>query len=558
MTDFASGSLAKTAVRRVVRVGLSVAALLGAFVSSSPAQAQASAITYVSQVQMSPRLYELTLTTPAMATPAGFLLGANPTGQTKVRILLPQGYNPDAPQRYPVVYLYNGGLGSQADWTTPATKGDAEGMTAGLPIIVVMPDGGIASGYANWYNNGAFGPPQWETYHLDQLIPWIDAHYKTIADRRFRATAGLSMGGGGLRYAAQRPDLIGITAAFSGDIDITQPASDWFGAGSIVSSLIWGNYTTQQVRWRGVNGPDLAKNLADTDIFISSGDTGPTESTYIHQAAVAVHNRLDEFGIPHVYVFNPPWTHSWTTFNAEFGDWLPHLMSVLQREQRSALGPVTLLRAPKSFTYSSIANNYSMHGWSVQMTRTALEFSALEVQDRSHFTLIGSGSATVQTPLMTAFPHQPVRVTVTNSANPELDRTSVVNADAQGRVSVAVALGTPNPYQQYTAAADAVSSGASTDVVPFQVFNNGSRFYRSEVRLSVTPTGLCEALAVLIDRADAAGVLCALLRNVDAAGPQSTNGQRSIGALRQVLADGAGGALTQVQADSLRGWMDTF
>jgi S-formylglutathione hydrolase FrmB len=50
-----------------------------------------------------------------------------------------------------------------------------------------------------------------------ELVPWIDATYRTIAARRGRAIAGVSMGGyGALSYAARHPDTFAAAASFSG------------------------------------------------------------------------------------------------------------------------------------------------------------------------------------------------------------------------------------------------------------------------------------------------------------------------------------------------------
>src|SRR5438128_1855963 len=63
-------------------------------------------------------------------------------------------------------------------------------------------------------------PAAWETYHMRELIPWIDSHYPTVADRSGRAIAGLSMGGfGAMTYAAKHPDLFAAAGSFSGAVD---------------------------------------------------------------------------------------------------------------------------------------------------------------------------------------------------------------------------------------------------------------------------------------------------------------------------------------------------
>ncbi|RYD60038.1 MAG: hypothetical protein EOP60_00380 [Sphingomonadales bacterium] len=451
---------------RIVLAALVLVEALPA-VAQAPAEQAVPLPALVSKADLSPRLKEYTLRTPLLAFRSLGPIPGNPQGETKVRVLLPAGYDPKSASRYPVLYLFHGGAGNQTEWTTPASKGKAEELTEGLPLIVVMPEGGLAGGYADWYNDGAFGPPRWKSYHLDQLIPWIDANFRTIATRTGRATAGLSMGGGGLRYAAMRPDLIGATAAFSGDIDILQPASDWNGMGAPISRLIWGDRKTQELLWRGANGPDLAKNLSNTDVAIFTGDTGRPEGVYILQGATAMHRRLDEFGIAHNFTVYPGMTHSWPTWNKALAAWLPALMGHFRASSRERA-------RPRSFSYSTIAPDYAIYGWSVRMTRKADEFSAIEVAGEHAFTLVGSGNAVVRTPPV-ARPNLRVRVTV-GREDKEL------RTDAQGRLSVPVRLGPANAFRQYSPEARASATRASQDHTPFVLLDDGSRFFRVAVR----------------------------------------------------------------------------
>ena len=169
------------------------------------AAAGADDIHVVSSKHLDPRLVQLELKTPAI------------THDTGVRVLLPDGYRDHPGRRYPVLYLLHGSGGSDTDWTE---MGNAERITAGSPLIVVMPDTDQNGYYSDWFNNGAGGPPEYETYDIGELIPWIDQHYRTVAARRGRAIAGLSMGGfGALSYASRHPDLFDHVAGFS-------PASD--------------------------------------------------------------------------------------------------------------------------------------------------------------------------------------------------------------------------------------------------------------------------------------------------------------------------------------------
>src|SRR6516162_1759850 len=155
------------------------------------------------------RLLNVTFSSTVLSAPVG------------VRILIPADYQRQPRLHFPVLYLLHGGGGSYTDWTT---AGHAEQLTAGLPLITVMPAGGGGGWYSNWDNFGAGGPPEWETFHIHQLIPWIDANFRTIPNKAGRAIAGLSMGGfGAIDYAARNPELFAVAASFSGADDMNNP-----------------------------------------------------------------------------------------------------------------------------------------------------------------------------------------------------------------------------------------------------------------------------------------------------------------------------------------------
>jgi S-formylglutathione hydrolase FrmB len=258
------------------------------------AAAQAHGLRLVSAERLDDRLTELTLRTDAVA------------GDTRVRVLLPAGYA-HSHHRYPVLYLLHGALNGEEAWTQ---QGDAEAITAGLPLIVVMPDSGQGGGYADWFNGGAGGPPQWERYHVDQLIPFIDARYRTVARRSGRAVAGLSMGGfGAMSYAARHPDRFVAAAAFSGAVDTNHPLDI-----AITGDEPFGPRATQEIRWRARNPWDLAVNLRGLRLVVRTGDGAATNDiveTVVHQMNVSFHDRLNRFGIDHVWDDYGAGTHTW-------------------------------------------------------------------------------------------------------------------------------------------------------------------------------------------------------------------------------------------------------
>ncbi len=185
--------------------GISAAAALGGagtLATASPAGAaeDGSGLRIVERNEDDPRMRFYRFATEAV--------GWNPA----VNVLLPDGYDPG--RAYPVLYLFHGG-GTDQDFTTWDRAGIRQ-ATAGKPLIVVMPDGGHAGWYSDPVNSNT-GPRNWETFHLHQLLPWIEATFRTHAEREGRAVSGFSMGGfGALKYAAKYPGHFASVSAHSG------------------------------------------------------------------------------------------------------------------------------------------------------------------------------------------------------------------------------------------------------------------------------------------------------------------------------------------------------
>ncbi|GAB3623122.1 hypothetical protein GCM10027418_12040 [Mariniluteicoccus endophyticus] len=127
-----------------------------------------------------------------------------------VNVLLPSSYS--SGKRYPVLYLLHGGGGDFIQWHR---SGVIE-ATANADVIVVMPDGGKAGWYCNPVRS-TVGPRNWESFHMAQLVPWVDATYRTHAEYAGRAIAGFSMGGfGALKYTAKYYGHFSSVTSFSG------------------------------------------------------------------------------------------------------------------------------------------------------------------------------------------------------------------------------------------------------------------------------------------------------------------------------------------------------
>ncbi|QDU95418.1 alpha/beta hydrolase [Lignipirellula cremea] len=120
-------------------------------------------------------------------------------------IYLPPGYATDSDQRYPVIYHLHGAGGNEVRTLYNATVLH-EGITAGRwpEMIMVFPNGGRAT----MYQDSADGRYLAETTVIKELLPHIDATYRTVAARQGRCIEGFSMGGRGSTHLAMKfPEL---------------------------------------------------------------------------------------------------------------------------------------------------------------------------------------------------------------------------------------------------------------------------------------------------------------------------------------------------------------
>ncbi|MCW2985852.1 MAG: esterase family protein [Conexibacter sp.] len=340
---------------------------LGAPVDAS-ASARASGLKLIGSVAIDARMRELTFSTPALA------------GPVKVRVLVPRDAAAHPEARYPALYLLHGSGGDEKVWTNL----DAEALTEGLGLVVVMPDGGHDGWYTDWFGGGQ---PQWERFHVDQLIPWIDAHEPVIAARGKRAIAGLSMGGfGALSYAARHPDLFVAASSFSGALDLGVPAD---AGPSLVGVQPWGPWDGPQVRWRGHNPADLAGNLRGIamSIYTGEGDGGDAIEPVIHAESESFARRAGALGIARQYVDYGRGGHDGELFKRDLQQALPGLMEVLDHPPDP----------PSPFSFTATEQAFTVRGYSVRAARDALAFRTLSRVRAAGFTLATDGPTTVVT-----------------------------------------------------------------------------------------------------------------------------------------------------------------
>jgi hypothetical protein len=154
------------------------------------------------------------------------LLRGNPLGdphERPVLVYLPPGYD-DSDQRYPAIYVTMGYTGHVGMWfnRTPFRQPFPELLDAMMaeegapPAIVVFVDSWTRYGGSQCLDSPGTG--QYSSYLCDEIVPWVDATYRTIADRDHRGITGKSSGG----YTAMvtpllRPDVFGALATHAGD-----------------------------------------------------------------------------------------------------------------------------------------------------------------------------------------------------------------------------------------------------------------------------------------------------------------------------------------------------
>ena len=146
------------------------------------------------------------------------------------------------PVQYPVLYLQHGWGEDETAWSRQGHTGlimdnlIAEGKIA--PFIVVMTYG--MTNELKWGHMQEFDWTAFQRVLMDELVPYIDQHFTTIADRNHRAMAGLSMGGMETRMATlARPEMFGYWGLLSGGIyepkdleSVTAPRHIFISCGS--------------------------------------------------------------------------------------------------------------------------------------------------------------------------------------------------------------------------------------------------------------------------------------------------------------------------------------
>jgi len=232
----------------------------------------------------------------------------------RLTIYTPAGYETSG-KRYPVFYLLHGMGGDENAWSELGratqildnliAQGKAE------PMIVVMTNGNAALEAApgesslGWEGQPTFQLPKTMEgsfeIHFPEVVKFVDKHYRTKANKKSRAIAGLSMGGfHSLHISKQYPDMFNYVGLFSAAI---MPGKN---VTSIVYEDLEGKLATQ-----------FAKKPALYWIAIGKTD-------FLYKANVEYRKLLDEKGYPYEYFENED-GHIWRNWRIYLSEFAPKL-----------------------------------------------------------------------------------------------------------------------------------------------------------------------------------------------------------------------------------------
>lgn len=228
------------------------------------------------------------------------------------RLWLPADYE-TGKRRYPVLYLLHGLGGDENDWWKMSHLADYANQ---YQLIIVTPGVGDT-----WYANSASDPTaRYEDVIPKDLIPYIDAHYRTVASRDCRAIAGLSMGGlAAMKYALRYPQLFVFAGSFSGAFDVPRTARLFKSPSAKMLNALRTIYGDEQSSVRQVNDPFwLLDQVADVGklpyLYVSTGTSDPLPQVKEANPRFAVALR----GKKVKFAYNErPGTHDWNFWDSE-------------------------------------------------------------------------------------------------------------------------------------------------------------------------------------------------------------------------------------------------
>jgi len=238
----------------------------------------------------------------------------------KYAVYLPPGYE-TSDRSYPVLYLLHGGGDDQTGWVqfgevlNITDKAIADGTAT--PMIIIMPDAN--TGRRGYYND-IKGDWNYEDFFFQELVPYVEKKFRIKGEKRFRAVAGLSMGGGGsFMYALHHPEMFSSACPLSAavgalNLDEARTAITKNNPG-IADSLIVKYYNRYSALALIANMPDDQKKAVRW--YIDDGD-----DDFLYEGNCLVHIAMRKKEIPHEFRIRDG-GHTWTYWRAS----LPNVLA---------------------------------------------------------------------------------------------------------------------------------------------------------------------------------------------------------------------------------------
>jgi len=227
----------------------------------------------------------------------------------KFAIYLPADYETSG-RSYPVLYLLHGSGDNQTGWVqfgevkSIADKSILDGKCTAM--IIVMPDGDTGQ---RGYFNSPKGDWNYEDFFFQELMPYVEKTYRIKTDKRYRAIAGLSMGGGGtLMYAMHHPELFSSAcplSASTGPVSLEEASTRWEKQYPGISKDDMTKYYSRH------SALELVKNMPDDQKkavrwYIDCGD-----DDFLFEGNGLLHIAMRKKEIPHEFRIREG-AHNWT------------------------------------------------------------------------------------------------------------------------------------------------------------------------------------------------------------------------------------------------------
>ena len=215
-------------------------------------------------------------------------------------------------RRYPVLYFLHGLFDNDHRWVDRGGKDAFDRLTADGTIgqfIVVLPNGG-----ETFYINSEDGKDRYEDFFIQEMVPFIDQHYRTIATKDARGISGLSMGGyGALHLAMRHPNLFGSVAATSAVLipELPNPIPTE-GRWQFYSRILRHAFGSplNQAYWEANNPLTLAKDPAKFQGLKIYFDVGDQDRYGFEKGAAVLDEILSKENYPHTYALRSG-GHGW-------------------------------------------------------------------------------------------------------------------------------------------------------------------------------------------------------------------------------------------------------